>query len=486
MTSWIAECGEEEYMQALVKKYKWLILPIETKVRELDGKILLAAMAVERGWGVILGHKDTIVKDSAEIKGIVLEKDGHAGNYRIKQFYEAGKHVCALDEEGLVYHNGEDYFRRRLNPDNYQKMNTVFLWGAVQRRDVLEHIRIAESKLVLTGNPRFDLLRPEFRDYFAAEAARLKNKFGPFILVNTNFGESSHFMGTEWLLNSHRKSGFIANAKDDTDEMAFIGYQSQIADSFREMIPTVSARYPHYKIIIRPHPSEDHHKWIIWARNLKNVSVIHEGDVSPWLLAADMSIHNSCMTGIQGFLLEKPVITYMPIQSDQFDFYLPNALSIRTTTPDEVSSVVGRIANDPASPDLADRATQLQVAGQYMTAMSGAFASDRIIDVLETLDVEPELYHGKAPGSVSKSNTSKISGQSGFLISSANKLRKKIAEARLSDAQKVQLAYARQKFPGINIEDIQTRISKLQRVTKRFESIQIYQLGDYSFGILPE
>ena len=62
-------------MQPVGKKYKWLILPIETKVRELDGKVLLAAAAAERGWGVILGHKDTSVQDSAGIKGIALEKD---------------------------------------------------------------------------------------------------------------------------------------------------------------------------------------------------------------------------------------------------------------------------------------------------------------------------------------------------------------------------------------------------------------------------
>ena len=115
-------------MQTVGKKYKWLILPIETKVRELDGKVLLAAAAAERGWGVILGHKDTSVEDSASIKGIALEKDGHIGNHRISQFIEAGKSVCALDEEGLVYHNSQAYYRRRLNPENYQKMDRIFMW----------------------------------------------------------------------------------------------------------------------------------------------------------------------------------------------------------------------------------------------------------------------------------------------------------------------------------------------------------------------
>ena len=472
-------------MQTLGKKYKWLILPIETKVRELDGKILLAVAAAERGWGVILGHKDTLLEDSAGVKGIVLEKDGHIGNYRINQFIEAGKYICVLDEEGLVYHNSQDYFKRRLNPENYQKMDYIFLWGAVQQRDFLEHIQVADGKLILTGNPRFDLLRPEFRHYFAPEAALLKNKYGPFLLVNTNFGESSHYMGTKWLINKHRQSGFIANAQDEADEMAFIGYQSQIVDMFREMIPIISSRYPNYKIIIRPHPSEDHYKWISWAKNLENVLVIHEGDVNPWLLAAELSIHNSCMTGIQGFLLDKPVITYMPIQSDQFDFALPNAVSTKTTSPDEILSAIDYITTHPDSNDLANRAAQMQIAEQYMTAITGAFAADRIIDSLETLDVEPDFCPQKAAEPFDTTNKQEATVTTSTFRNFLRNLRDRNSESKLSQAEKIQLAYARQKFPGISLEDVQTRIFRLREITNRFGNIQVNQLGTNSYCILP-
>jgi len=478
--------GELENMQTVGKKYRWLILPIETKVRELDGKVLLAAAAADLGWGVILGHKDTSVEDSASINGIVLEKDGHIGNHRITEFIEAGKYVCVLDEEGLVYHNSQDYYRRRLNPENYQKMDHIFMWGGIQRRDFLEHIQVAESKMVLTGNPRFDLLRPELRRYFAPEAAGLKNKFGPFILINTNFGESSHYMGTEWLINKHRQSGFIANTQDEAEERAFIKYQSQIADSFRKMIPLVSARYPDFKIIVRPHPSEDHYKWISWAQNLKNVSVIHEGDVNPWLLAAELSIHNSCMTGIQGFLLDKPVITYMPIQSERFDFYLPNAVSMKTTSPDDMISAIGHITDHPISTDLANRTAQMQIAERYMTGITGSFATDRIIEALETINVEPDFYPAKAAEPVSAGNAQEIAGQSHSLRSLFRNLRNLPSELKLSKAQKIQLAYARQKFPGITLEDVQTRISRLREITHRFPTVQVNQLGTNSFCILPD
>lgn len=469
-------------MLALQEERRWLILPIETKVRELDGKILLAAMAAERGWGVILGHKDTIVQDTAGMKAVVLEKDGHRGNYRVKQFSDSGKTVCILDEEGLVYHNALDYYRRRLDLQNHQRAEVVFTWGEVQRRDVLQHLPIAAGKLSPTGNPRFDLLRPEFREYYRSEAIQLKDRYGPFILVNTNFGESNHYMGTEWLLNTHRRSGFIANARDEEEELAYIAYQGNIARAFREMIPLVSAAYPQYRIIVRPHPSENHQTWKDWARNLKRVSVIHQGDVNPWLLAADLSIHNSCMTGIQGYLLDKPVIAYMPTLSEQFDFYLPNAISQRAASPQEVISAIQGFLTEPSSSHPEDMRARIQVAEQYISAMSGHFATERILSLLETLPVEPQPYHPPEHDPLATGS----SNQPGVLTGLYQDLKRRVSQARLPKAQKIQLAYARQKFQGISLDEVQKRFLKLQVAARHFTGIRVHQHGENNFYFLRE
>jgi len=474
-------------MQLPGRKYKWLFLPLETKVRELDGKLLLAAIAAERGWAVIIGHKDSLAEFTSDIRGIVIEKDGHAGNVRIDQYIKAGKPVCVMDEEGLVYLNSRDYYRRRLNADNLHKMEYFFLWGGIQHRDVLEHIPGIESKLVLTGNPRFDLLRPEFRDYYTSEGIQLKNKYGNFILINTNFADSNHFLGTDGLIDFRRKSGFIKTEKNEAEDRAFIEYQARIVDFFKEMIPRVSASYPHYKIIIRPHPSENHQKWVSIAHGLKNVSVIHEGDVNPWLLAADMLIHNSCMTGIQGFLLDKPGITYMPIQSDQFDYYIPNALSIMTTSLNELVSVSAKIINDPNYFGPVDRNLKMQIAEHYITGISGLFASDRILNTLDTLDIEPAIYNKKALGSTYKiRNNPEPKNRTSLIDGFINKLFGKINKTKLSETQKTQLAYSRQKFPGLRLEEVQTRITRLKSITNRFARIQIHQIGNNLFFIQPD
>jgi surface carbohydrate biosynthesis protein len=472
-------------MKQIQHPNKWLILPIETKVRELDGKILLAAMAAKRGWGVLLGYKNSILEDSKDVDGIVLEKDGAAANKRIGRFVYSGRQLCIMDEEGLVYQNSQDYYRRKLDAENYMKADLVFLWGSVQHKDVSNHLQIAEGKLIETGNPRFDLLRPEFRQYYAHESDLLKAKYGRFILINTNFGESNHFMGTEWLLDKHRRNGFISSPQDEAKELAYIEYQARISRSFCGMIPKIIERFPHHKVIVRPHPSENHRTWTSWARGIKNISVVHEGDVNAWMLAADLSIHNSCMTGVQAFLLERPVITYMPVESEQFDFYLPNALSIKTASPGEVISAMEKILFDQDFPGYADRQKKMLITEQYISAIDESFASERILDALENLQMINN-FNSDHPLSGKNGNRRFTPFSSRLMKEFFRKMKTRISEFWASEIQKNQADYARQKFSGISMREVRERFIRLQYLNPRFTQIRLFQLGLDSFIFLPE
>jgi surface carbohydrate biosynthesis protein len=86
-----------------------IYLPIEVKVRELEGKVLLALAAAERGHTVILGEKkDTInmAKKGHLPPGIVHDKSLTPGEYKLinyKQLKEHGHLVTSQDEEsGLL------------------------------------------------------------------------------------------------------------------------------------------------------------------------------------------------------------------------------------------------------------------------------------------------------------------------------------------------------------------------------------------------
>ena len=57
--------------------------------------------------------------------------------------------------------------------------------------------------------------------------------------------------------------------------------------------------------VVRPHPSDDRQTFVNAFEGLKNVHVISEGSVIPWLIASKFVIHNECTTAIESYLLEK-------------------------------------------------------------------------------------------------------------------------------------------------------------------------------------
>ena len=69
------------------------------------------------------------------------------------------------------------------------------------------------------------------------------------------------------------------------------------------MVRVLSQQHRDHQIIIRPHPSESHDPWRQLAAELPNVSVVYEGNVAEWLLAAELLIHNNCTTGVEAYLL---------------------------------------------------------------------------------------------------------------------------------------------------------------------------------------
>ncbi|MEN6292137.1 MAG: surface carbohydrate biosynthesis protein, partial [Methanobacterium sp.] len=167
----------------VVSSRPWVIIPIETKARELHAKILLACIAAEKGWGVILGEATTI-RDKQQYfpQGVFLEKSIHPGTEKlIKKSISYGNRVSAWCEEGLIYYGPDDYCERRLNIESFDMIDFFFAWGKNQADDITATLNRPKNKIVLTGNPRFDLLRKEVRGIFSTNAAKIRLKYGPII-----------------------------------------------------------------------------------------------------------------------------------------------------------------------------------------------------------------------------------------------------------------------------------------------------------------
>ena len=90
-------------------------------------------------------------------------------------------------------------------------------------------------------------------------------------------------------------------------------------------------------------------------------------------------VHNGCTTAVEGYILEKPVVAYVPVPSgDDFAIDPPNSVSDIATTIDVLVDKVGAIlaGNGPCVND--DRRSAL--LSRFIASLDGDFAAQRIVD----------------------------------------------------------------------------------------------------------
>lgn len=457
-----------------ISKRRWLLLPVETKARELTAKTLLACVAAERGWGAIVGKKETVRGKQEKLpRGTFIEKSISPGRLAdIKKANEYGNRVSAWCEEGLLYLNREGYSQGRLEEQSYEAIDYFFAWGKQQADDVANSVG-ANHKIVLSGNPRFDLLRPELRSIFAQAANEIKQRYGKIILVTSRFSDVNinlnipDFDYVSWLCSE----GKITTKEQEALTRRFIQLNEKVFLCFQELIPVLSKTFSDHVIVIRPHPSENHEPWIEKTKNLPNVKVIYEGGINEWSLAADVVISNNCTTGVEAFLLDVPVISYRPIKDESVEFELVDKVSFQAGSEDEVQALVNRFVGNGNSVSREEHDRQKDYARKHIANIDGKLACETIMDYMDRLDL-PSVG-GQFP--LSK-NYTKIIGKK------AKNLERKWKHL-INNKHDNTIFYNQQKFPGVKLVEMQHLVDEFRRVTGRFLDLQIVQVEENTFCI---
>ena len=101
---------------------KNVLFPIETITRELDYKLLLAGMFVNKDKNIYIGQHDYLYSISKYMigglylgKNMFLRKSGGDWINRHSEFKNRGSSMVHLDEEGAVYWGEEAEWKRRLS-----------------------------------------------------------------------------------------------------------------------------------------------------------------------------------------------------------------------------------------------------------------------------------------------------------------------------------------------------------------------------------
>lgn len=439
---------------------RWLVLPIEIKAREFHAKMLLAAAVAETGIDVIIGEQNALLAQRAQLpralymdKSVARTKEAH-----FRALCDGGSLVAAWCEEGLVYRDRAAYLRERVHAPSLALARRFYAWGPQQGAAIRDHVPAEAAKVIETGNPRLDLLRPELRRFHAAEAEALTRRLGPYILVNTNFSRYNHHLGPDQWIEGLKRRGTLTTPEQEAFYFAWRDFLGGIHHAFMDLLPDLAAAFPGHTVVVRPHPSEAHAPWHEGVRPLKNAVVFHEGTVVPWLLGAEAVIHNSCTTGLEAYLLDRPVAAYRPILSETYDSVLPNAVSHNAEKADDLIALVRDLIARPRPAAGADRA-----AKSYLAGLDGPLAADAVAADIAGLD----LPQGNFPAGPA-ARTGRLAAR---LATAARPVARRLIRGRAASA------YVEQKFPGIDMAEVGAVLSGIQAATGRFAGVRAETLG---------
>ncbi len=446
-----------------------LILPVENQVRELDAKLLIALFAARRGYRVILGSRAYLHFKIADIPcGIYVAKSMRSmSDFMFQIIRNVGHEIVAWEEEALVHPPADTFYSLRLSPNTLRHTSHLFCWGEDNRELVAGYPLLPDNvKLHVTGNPRGDMLRPELRGYFDPAVAAIKEKLGPFLLVNTNFSDVNPFIPAVGLYKNEEKTVFGQAGRGMTREFARGLYEHKLAlfKAFLSLLEKMGETET--RLVVRPHPSEDLGAYRELATDHKNIFVTNLGNVLPWLLASHGLLHNGCTTAIEAYAMGIPAIAYMPTVSQLYDCDFqgfPNRISHVCRNEEQVMETVCGPGNTGA---LLRTCERTELVNHYITGLSGRLATERILDILDESDPVPEQ---------------------GGLIRFGGRMQAKIkaslTELNMQRPGRNRQQYHDHRFPDISTPEVQERTDRLCQTLGQDLNVSVKAFSKHLFEI---
>ena len=383
---------------------KVLIFPVEEIVRELDFRLVLAALCARPDNQIILGNHTDVYELGKRLRGglYVGKNLLNVSPTRMTECYEHLKEqrirVVHLDEEGAFFQGGEEDWKERLlarlDPAWMEGEDFLCTWGTFQAdyyrsrgTAITDHVRV-------TGHPRFNLHADPYGGFYAAESEKFRRDYGPFILVNTNFKYCNHGKGPDFYLRNRKVE------PGDSEQRTFLvdhyGYSARKMAHFIELINHLSDSFPDYGVVLRPHPTESTKTYEEMFRHIPRVRIERMGSLSAWLHACELLIHDGCTTGLEAHIAGTKVINYRPVRDSRFDFLVTNLVGRACENEEQVVAAIRdfREGIDTKSlPAESHRAIKRVLENYDETTEAFERLADLILDVLE--EVEPTEVTGE-------------------------------------------------------------------------------------------
>lgn len=366
----------------------WLYLPITSQPRELDSKLVLAHAARAAGLRPVIGYKSSFMTRLARLQpGIFLAHNARQKLGRLGEVSHFGHAVVVLDEEALVRQSDEIFWKK--HPENaFAHVDKILSWGTDDAALWPRYGVAKPEEVAVVGNPRFDLLRPELAHFHSAEVAALHERFGRYVLFNTNFPTVNNLTPQG---GGVRMAEWAMDAKGQALNDRFLSFKNEMLAATCALIAPLARAIAPLSLVVRPHPNEDHAPWLRAADGQENVHVIFEGNVVPWLIGAEALVHNNCTTGVEGVAAAKTVLNFVPFRSE-FDNPLFHAFGTDCADAAEIAAALSRGAAETEARQAADR-DRLR---PHVASVDGPLSATRIAALIA--QGGPGLAPARGPG----------------------------------------------------------------------------------------
>tara|TARA_X000000950_G_scaffold201757_1_gene242919 strand:+ start:18995 stop:20305 length:1311 start_codon:yes stop_codon:yes gene_type:complete len=309
---------------------KLIFIPIELPVRELASSAMLASYLSSKGMKVVIGsqlHIKNLALNSK--KSIYLDKTLYSAHY---DFYKilSKKNISIFcdDIEASGCHVPEIYAQARFSQKNLDLASGIFFWGNDDYNAVKNYYDFSEIKCHKSGSFRtfywknFSQKIPSNIQKMSA----LKEKYGNFVFIPSNFGGSMRPDGTHGVINQAKKNyphllNKISKRIEHIEKrrILFVEDIIKLVDSFK-----------HINFIFRPHPNEEIKKWIKLLPKKENLIIEYKGSVTEYIMAANTIVHSGCTSAFESYFYKKPCIAHVPEKNRKWDSWQANTMSEET------------------------------------------------------------------------------------------------------------------------------------------------------------
>jgi hypothetical protein len=322
-----------------------LLFPVETINRELDFRLFLACLSARPDRRIWIGQSRVIYSLAHAIEGgVYVGKNlwGLPPNLTWNRYHNLKQHgykCIHLDEEGAVHYGDSEAWKaelsRRFDPVQMQADDYVCTWGDFQRDYYLSLNPACAANIHTTGHPRFDLYKPAFRDFYATEARELRERYGDFVLINTNFSQVNHHSGPPRIF-SPRWGYYVEDPQKALRVLRPLAASVVHAHQFYEADQSTERRVSQSQY--RAAPASFGEPQLLpgrfrWRAQRARHARRQRG---PWLFACRAMIHDGCTTGSEAHFGGVHVINYKSVEDTAHDLYLPNVFGARCTTDEAV------------------------------------------------------------------------------------------------------------------------------------------------------